>query len=336
MAASRCWDSRGEGGEDRRRRLPSPQLVEGAETEVVRVEDDDGVGGVNVETRLDDGRGYEDVCSSLAELDQSLVQVLELSMRHQHPRSRQKPRDSRDHVLDVGYTRDNAEGLAGAIHLELEGLEEERLRQLAHARLDLLLRARRSLHDGHVPEAAHGHVQRAGDGGGGEGQDVDADTQSLELLLVVDPEPLLLVHHDQPQPPEADLRRQNRMRPDKDVDVPGSDLQQQLPPRLGRQKASEESCPHAEALEASLEGPEVLHREDGGGSQENCLTLLSDAEEESAHCNLGLTEADVPADEPVHGDVSLAQVELDVSECLHLISRRLVGKRLLEVCLALR
>ena len=70
---------------------------------------------------------------------------------------------------------------------------------LQHIGLHGVAVLRRLLDDAHVPDARHGHVQRAGNGRGRERQHVHAVAQLLDLLLVGHAEALLLVDDQQAQ-----------------------------------------------------------------------------------------------------------------------------------------
>ena len=123
---------------------------------------------------------------------------------------------------------------------------------------------RRGLDHRQLAQARHRHLQRARDRRRGQGQDVDVGAQRLQPLLVGDAEALLLVDDDEAELPELDALGEDRVGADDDVDLAGLEA---LPGRLrlrGRDQPGEAADLDREALEALLEGVEMLAGEQGG------------------------------------------------------------------------
>ena len=96
---------------------------------------------------------------------------------------------------------------------------------------------RRLLDGGHVADAGHGHVQRAGDGRGRERQHVHAAAELLDVLLVRHAEALLLVHDQQAEILELHVLAQQPVRADHEVALAGGEVGERLalwPPVLKR------------------------------------------------------------------------------------------------------
>ena len=170
---------------------------------------------------------------------------------------------------------------------------------------------RRGVDHRQVADAGEGHLERAGNRAGGEGQHVDAIGQGLDRFLVADPEPLLLVHHQQPELLEGDIATEQPVGPhhhvDRAVSQPGK-----YRLRLGvGQEAAEHLHLHRERRIPVGEGLGVLTGQQGRGHQDRGLEPVLDGLEHRPDGDLGLAEAHVATDQPVHGLGSL-HVRLDL------------------------
>src|SRR5262249_39443785 len=58
---------------------------------------------------------------------------------------------------------------------------------------------------GDIPQAEHGHVERARDGRGGEGEDIDRHAEAEEALFVLHAESLLFIDDDETEVAELDI-----------------------------------------------------------------------------------------------------------------------------------
>ena len=138
------------------------------------------------------------------------------------------------------------------------------------------------LDDGHVPDAAHGHVQGAGNGGGGQGEHIHIGGQLLEPFLLRHAEALLLVHDHQPQVPEGHILGQQAMGAHQDVHLAPSDPLDGLRLLFGRTEAGEHLHLYGKALKPADNRVVVLKSQDGGGYQHHALLALADALEGGA------------------------------------------------------
>ena len=192
----------------------------------------------------------------------------------------------------------------------------------------------RLLDDRHVPDAAHGHVQRAGDRGGRQGQHVHVGGYFLDPLLLRHAEPLLLVHDEQPEILEFHILGQHPMGADEDVHIPRAHPADDLLLLLRRAEAGEHFHLHREPLEPPHHRVVMLERQDGGGHQQHALLALGHAFERRAQRHLRLAEAHVPAQQPIHRHRAL-HVPLDFLDAAELILRLLVFEPPLEIVLPL-
>ena len=121
-----------------------------------------------------------------------------------------------------------------------------------------------------------------------------------EQLLLRDAEALLLVEDDEAELLRDHVAREDAVRADQDVDLALGEVAQDLL-RLGR---GAEARDHLDAdREVAVAGSErvpVLLGEDRRRAEHERLLAVHGDGERGAHGDLGLAEADVAADEPVH------------------------------------
>ncbi len=174
------------------------------------------------------------------------------------------------------------------------------------------------------------HLQGARDRGRGHGQHVHVGAHLLELFLVLDAEALFLVDDHQPQVLELDGVREQPVGADDHVDGP---VLQPLDDVLGFLRgleARKRLHAHREARVAVGEGLVVLGGQQRGGHQHGDLLGVLHGLERGAHRDLGLAEADVAGDEPVHRDLPL-HVRLDLVDGGQLVRGLHVGEGLLQL-----
>ena len=118
------------------------------------------------------------------------------------------------------------ERLALALVLAQQRLADELLVVLAHVGADRPAALRRRLDDADVAEPGERHVQRARDGRRREGEDVDLEPELAQELLLRDAEALLLVDDHEAEILWDHVAREQAVRPDEDVDLPGRELRE--------------------------------------------------------------------------------------------------------------
>ena len=149
--------------------------------------------------------------------------------------------------------------------------------------------------------------------------------QLLQPLLVRDAEMLLLVDDQQAEVLELDGLAEQRVGADDDVDRAVGDALLDRGQLLAG--TSREACPilHREAAEALGEGLGVLARQQRGRHHHRHLLAVHRRDEGGAQRHLGLAEADVAADQPVHRPAGGEIVEHGVDRGL-LVLGLLVGE----------
>ena len=111
---------------------------------------------------------------------------------------------------------------------------------------------------------------------------------------------LLLVHHQQAEIGELHRLRQQRVRADHDVDRAVRDAAADFGGLLRRHHARELRHLHRQSGEALGEGAVMLPRQQRGRHHDGDLRARHRGDEGGAQRDLGLAEADIAADQPVH------------------------------------
>ena len=318
-------------------RAPDPpaQLVKLRQTEAVGAVDDDGVGGGDIEAAFDDGGREQHVVLALVECAHPLLDFagahLAVGADGFHlGHGLAQPFLEIGHVGDAG---DDDEALPAAMVLAQQRLAHHHIVPFHHIGAHREPVDRRRLDGGELAQAAHRHLQGARDRGGGEGQHVDIGAQLLELFLVGDAEVLLLVDHHQTEPLEAERFGEDRVGADDHVhgsvgkaSLGGAGL------FLGHQPG-EPADVEREPGEALDEALVVLAGEQRGRRNQRDLLPGHSGNEGRAQRYLGLAEADIAADQPVHR-LALAKIGQDLLDGAFLVVGFLPGKTLGELVVA--
>lgn len=109
--------------------------------------------------------------------------------------------------------------LAAARKFKLDRRTDHAFRELDDLRVDREPVARRRFDHGHITHTEKRHIQRSWDGRRRERKHIDLLLKLLELFLVADAETLFFVDDDKAEFWEFDVRGQDPMRADQDVDL---------------------------------------------------------------------------------------------------------------------
>ena len=312
----------------------APQLVQVAEAEVLRLVDDDRVGVGDVQPVLHDGGGHQHVRVALDEVQHDRFQLMpfQLPVPHGHAGAGTELAHHVRDVADVLHLVVHEVDLAAAAQFVLDGLLDGVLVEGLQHGLHRVAVGRRGADDAEVARAEQAELQRARDGRGGEGERVHRGAQGLQLVLHVHAELLLLVDDQQAQVLVHHVLAHQPVRADQDLDLPLLQVAQDLLLLLRAAEAVDVFHPHGQALHALLEALVVLQRQDGGGHQHGHLLAVAGGLEGGADGDLGLAEAHVAADQPVHGRAAF-QVLLHVQRGLLLVGGVLVDEAGLQLVL---
>ena len=141
---------------------------------------------------------------------------------------------------------------------------------------------------------------------------------SFSRSLWLDAEMLLLVDDQQAEILELDALGQQRMGADDDVDRALLQRRLGLLGLLGRHQARQPADPDRQALEALDEVAVMLARQQGRRADHRDLLARHRRDEGRAQRDLGLAEADIAADQPVHR-LARGQVVQHVGDRLQLV-----------------
>ena len=205
---------------------------------------------------------------------------------------------ARSSIVSTRLWRKNA--WPSRLRLALERELHELLVVLAHRRPDRPAPLRRRLDDRDVAHAREREVQGARDRRRAQREHVDLEPQRLEQLLLRDAEPLLLVEDHEPELLRDHVAAEDAVRADEDVDLAGGEVGEDPLRLLRRHEPRDHLDAHREVAEPLAERVEVLLGEDRRRREEQHLAAVDGDGERGAHRDLGLAEADVAADEPVH------------------------------------
>ncbi len=222
-------------------------------------------------------------------------------MAHGDPRLWHQPAHPLRGLLDGAHAVVHVVDLAATPKLAADRLLDQLVVVGRHVRLDRLALLGRRLDDAHVADAADRHVQRARDRRRRQREHVELRAQLLQALLLHDSEAVLLVDDEEPEAFEAHVALEQAMRADDDVDLAALEPLHRARLRLVVDEPRQHLDHDRKVLEPLAEYVEVLLREHGGWRQQGDLLAAHRRFEGRAQRELGLAEADVAAEQAVHG-----------------------------------
>ena len=205
------------------------------------------------------------------------------------------------HAVEVFHSGDDAEDLAAAEALALHRLANDETVIGHDEGADRQAVDGRGGDQAHLAHAGQGELECPGDRGGAQREDVDVVAQRFELFLVGDAEMLLLVDDQQAELGELDALGEQGVGAYDDVDGAFGEALLDVGGVAGVDHARELFDAYVQPAEAGCEGAVVLPGEQGGRDDDGDLNARHGGHERGAECDLGLAEADVAADQAVHG-----------------------------------
>ena len=306
---------------------PAPELVKLAQTEPVRVFDNQGVGVGNVQARFDDGGAYQNLNVAIGHGLHHLAQsvLAHLAVSNTHPQTGNPLLQSAGALVDGLRAVVQVVYLTTPLHLPADGIVNDGVIVLHNKGLHRVAVRRRLLDGGHIPDAGQGHVQGSRDGGGGQGQHVHTLGHLLQPLLVADTEALLLVDDQQAQVLEFYALLNQLVGADDHIHGARRQIPQGLLLLLGGAEPAEYIDVHREAPEPGHGGGVVLLGQHRGGHQNCHLLAVHNGLHHRPECNFRLAEAHVAAEQPVHGGGGF-HIPLDVRDAAQLVVGLGIGK----------
>ena len=209
-----------------------------------------------------------------------------------------------EEILDAGEVLDprhDVERLSAAVAFAQQRLADHQgiVRRHEGAHREAIDRGRGN--DREIAHAGQRQLQRARDRRGAQRQHVHLGAQLLQPFLVADAKVLFLVDDQQAEIPELDRLAEQRVGADDDVDIaigqPLLDLRQ----FLGRDQAGGLRDIDRETAKTFGKILAVLPCEQRGRHHHGDLLAFERDRKRRAQRHLGLAEADIAADQPVHG-----------------------------------
>ena len=246
---------------------PAPDLVQLGKAHPVGILNDEGVAVAHIDARFDQGGADQNVDLAVEQMLPDRVQLLlgHLAVGNAHPGTGNQLADMGGGGLNVVHPVVQIVHLTAPGQLLLHGFGKDDIVVLQHKGLHGLALDGRLLDGGQVADAAHGHVQGAGNGRGREGQHIHADEVFLQLLLVLHAEPLLLIDDDKAQVVETHILGEQAVGAHHDVHAAGLQAPQGLLLLFRGAEAGEHPHLDREGLHAGEQGVVVLPGQQGGG-----------------------------------------------------------------------
>ena len=213
--------------------------------------------------------------------------------------------------------------LAAALQFAQYRLAHEALGLLAHEGLDCQSALGRGGDHREVANALERQGQRARNRRGRQRQHVDFGAQRLQPLFLPYAEAVLLVDDDEPEALELHVLSEQLVRADHDVDRAGIESRDRIGNLFRRAESRQLDDVHRPLREAVSEGVEVLLGEQRRRAQHCHLFAADHRGEARAQRHLGLAEADVAADQPVHREARAHVLQ-------HRVDRGLLVRRLFK------
>ena len=303
------------------------QLIELREAEHIGAMNDQRVGAGDVETGFDDRGRQQNVVFAVVE---GADLVLELARRHlavgddEFGLGDVLPQERRG-LVEILDARADIERLSAAIALAQQRLAHDQRVEGRDERAHREPIDRRRRDDRQFAHARHRELQRARNRRRRQREHVHLRAQLLQALLVRDAEMLLLVDDDEAEILEDDRLAEQRVGADDDVDRAFGEALLRFALLGGADHARQLADPDRQPGEALDEVLGVLAREQGRGNDDRGLLAVDRGGEGGAQRDLGLAEADVAADEPVHRPARREIVERRL-DGVGLVLRLVIGK----------
>ena len=201
---------------------PASHLVQVAQSEVVCIVDDNGIGVRNIDTVLHDGSREQYVVVEVDEPHHHLLQLLgfHLSMTDGHACIRHIFPDHQSQFRQVTDPVVHEEHLSVSAHLELDGIGNHLFVEGMHLGIDGIAVRRRSLYDTHVARPHQRELQRSRYWCGRHGERVHIGLHLAQLLLRRNAELLFLIDDKQSEVLELHRLPNELMRTDNDIYLP--------------------------------------------------------------------------------------------------------------------
>ena len=239
--------------------------------------------------------------------DSFQIAFAHLSVGNGNTRLGQDVREALAHAFYGGDLVVQEVDLAAALQFAQAGFTDDSRRITRHESLDRQTLFRRGGNHREIAQAFQRHRQGARYRRRGQRQHIHLGAQGLEGFFLAHAEAVFLVDDDQAETREFHLAREQPVGADHDIDGAVCHAGQRhglFRPAAKARQLGEFYRPIREAIGESLE---VLSRQQRGRREHRHLHAVGHRDERGAQGDLGLAEADIAANQAVHG-FALAQV----------------------------
>ena len=208
-----------------------------------------------------------------------------------------------EEILDAGEVLDprhHIERLPATVALAQQRLADHQRIVRRHEGAHREAIDRRRGDDREIADAGQRQLQSSRDRRGAQRQHMHLRPQLLQPLLVADAKMLLLVDDQKAKIPEFDRLAEQRVGADHDVDLAFGQALLDLHQFLGRDQARGLRDVDRKAAKTFGKIPAVLPGQERGRHHDGDLLAVERDRKRRAQRHLGLAEADVAADQPVH------------------------------------
>ena len=293
---------------------------------------DHGVYVGDIQSRLDDGGGYQHIDLPGDKVHHDLFQLIlfHLPMGIRHRCLRHQCRHRRSDIRYIVNPVVDIKDLSSPSQLPDNGLPDHLLIVLKDIGLYGQTLVRRLLQNAHIPDADQTHMKGTGDGGGSQSQHVHILFEFLDLLLVGYAKTLLLIDDKQPQILEFYILRQHSVGADHNIHQALLQIRDGLLDLPRGAEPGQQLHPHRKVFHSLGKSIVMLLGQNRGGHQIHHLLALLYGLESRPYGNLRLAVPHVSADQPVH-DLAALHIRLGVGDGRQLILRLLKGEHLFKL-----
>ena len=299
---------------------PPPELMQLGQAEPVGIFNNQGIGVWNVQAGFNDGGAYQNLDFALGHGLHDLAQsfLAHLTVSYSHPQAGDPTLEGTGAFVNGFRPIVQIVNLAAPFHLPADGVIQHSGIVLHHKGLHRIPVGRGLLNGGHIPDAGQRHVQCPGNGGCREGQHIHALGHFLQPFLMADTEALLLVNNQKPQILELNAFLQQLVGTDDQINGTGPELLQGLLLQLRSSEPAEHVDVYGETPEPGHGGLIMLLGQHGSGHQDGHLLAVHHCLHHSSKGHLRFSEANVPAQQPIHGGGGF-HIPLDVGNAAQLV-----------------
>ncbi len=295
------------------------------QSEILGVDDDDGIHVGHVDTRLNDGRGDQHILLVIHEIGNHLLQLfrIHLSMSNGNSYIRYFPFYQCLQLINILDAVIYNKNLPVAAHFEIHRIADDLQVEGMHLRLYRIAVGRWCTNGGEIARSHQRELQRTWNGSGRHGKRIHIDFELFQFLLDRDSKFLFLIDDEQSQILELHILTHQPVRPDEDIDFTFFQLAENILLLFGGACTAQVIYLHREIGQAVTKSVIMLGSQHGGRHQYSRLLPVGSCLECGSYSYLCFSEAYVTADQPIHRSLAL-HVGLYIAGGLYLVGCILV------------